>query len=480
MRRVGGSDHGTGPRPRGRIVATSAAVADVAFIGPVLSTHGGTESWHADLLPRLQRLGLTIAGYGASEGTGGDSAAARRLRAAGIAVAIGPDAPARLAAAARVVVSWGLAEPRAFVPAGCKLVVVSHGDAASKWTVSVMGRSAPQADRVVAVDRVAVEPVPASHRETTRVIRNGIDPARLAPSADRDTLRARLGWTGRTLLVCSRMSTEKRVEVAVRALKDLPADWRLVVAGDGVERLRYQAVAAFNGLADRCDWLGVRHDVADLYHAADALIAPGLSEGFGLSLAEAMLCGCPVVAPRVGFLVERPDLAELVAGDAPPEAWAAAVLRATARERVETARAAVATLTDPDAWAASWAALIRELLPTPALSMGPGSILHRWLDQADGLLGPARWLLRAVAPAFAASLSLRAGEGCGCVTRAAQMDAWGPDGCEANLDTIATWLVTSARERSLPCSTRLAKWVIRRAIVASRAGGASAVWSLAG
>ena len=59
-------------------------------------------------------------------------------------------------------------------------------------------------------------------------------------------------------------------------------------------------------LADRVNFVGqVYHSTTvDYYRKADLLINPSLSEAFGMTLVEAMASGTPVVATRVGGMVE--------------------------------------------------------------------------------------------------------------------------------------------------------------------------------
>jgi len=114
------------------------------------------------------------------------------------------------------------------------------------------------------------------------------------------------------IVLCSRLSREKRPDLAIEALRVLsrggfPA--RLVVAGAGPlsESLRRRAqglpVELVGHLADRLA-------VARLLGSADVVLAPGPVETFGLAALEALACGTPIVAARTSAV------AELVEGDA--------------------------------------------------------------------------------------------------------------------------------------------------------------------
>ena len=114
------------------------------------------------------------------------------------------------------------------------------------------------------------------------------------------------------LVLCSRLSREKRPDLAVEALRVMcrggfPA--RLVVAGTGPlaaplrRRARGLPVELVGHIADRSA-------VADLLGAADVVLAPGPVETFGLAALEALACGTPVVAASTSAV------AELVGGGA--------------------------------------------------------------------------------------------------------------------------------------------------------------------
>jgi N-acetyl-alpha-D-glucosaminyl L-malate synthase BshA len=78
----------------------------------------------------------------------------------------------------------------------------------------------------------------------------------------------------------------------------------LWLGGCGPELPAVEARLAAMGLAEDVRSLGWRDDAADLMAAADVLVLTSREESFSLTALEAMACGLPVVAPRVGGLPE--------------------------------------------------------------------------------------------------------------------------------------------------------------------------------
>ena len=160
------------------------------------------------------------------------------------------------------------------------------------------------ADRVVtitdALHRFTVDEVgiPAAKVET---IRYGLDdlPAPWGENPPDDVPDG-----ARVLLAVSRLTEQKGIDVAVRALDSLPDDAVLVVLGEGPERDALEALARELGVERRVFLLGRVPDVASWLRCATLLVHPARWEGFGLGVLEAMLAGLPVVASNVSSLPE--------------------------------------------------------------------------------------------------------------------------------------------------------------------------------
>lgn len=108
----------------------------------------------------------------------------------------------------------------------------------------------------------------------------------------------------RILLAVARLTDQKGIDVAIRALAALPDDTVLVVLGEGPERPALLRLARELGIAERVFLLGRVPDVAAWLGRATLLVHPARWEGFGLSVLEAMLAGLPVVASNVSSLPE--------------------------------------------------------------------------------------------------------------------------------------------------------------------------------
>lgn len=148
------------------------------------------------------------------------------------------------------------------------------------------------------------------------VILHGIDTTGFSPPADRALLRRRLGLPeDHTIIGCygrirAQKGTDAFVAAALALLPERPKATALVMGRateghDGFLAGLKERVAQA-GLSERIRFLAEVpvHEIADWYRALDLYVAPQRWEGFGLTPIEAMACGVPVVATRVGAFEE--------------------------------------------------------------------------------------------------------------------------------------------------------------------------------
>lgn len=96
-----------------------------------------------------------------------------------------------------------------------------------------------------------------------------------------------------------------RIFAKARAL--LGGRGRLKVVGEGPLESAMAQEAENLGVAGFVDFMGVRNDLVWLFNCADICIIPSRKEAFGLAALEAMACGTPVLASRIGGLPELID-----------------------------------------------------------------------------------------------------------------------------------------------------------------------------
>jgi glycosyltransferase involved in cell wall biosynthesis len=166
----------------------------------------------------------------------------------------------------------------------------------------------------VAASRIAgaticyvTEDLRASYRKAhaglpTKVIPNGVE----SMERSRFSRPAELRKEWFNLLVVGRLDTVKGHHIAVEAMakEGLSPDIHLHVVGLGPREQELRALAHSFGIADRVHMLGFRRNVYDYIAHCNVLLMPSLHEGLPYTLLEAMALGTPIIASRVGGLVE--------------------------------------------------------------------------------------------------------------------------------------------------------------------------------
>ena len=193
---------------------------------------------------------------------------------------------------------------------------VHHVDAfADDELAALQRRAIVAADQIFVVGRVWRDWLAQEYGIEACHVGNGVDMARFSPKVDATDaeLRERLNLPPRVPVFLSIGGVEERKNT-VRILQAFQLLWlqypqaRLVIAGgaslldDSGYQARFASVMAHCG---KCGAAVIRTGVLQqklmpaLYRVASALVFPSTSEGFGLTVLEAMASGVPVVTSRM-------------------------------------------------------------------------------------------------------------------------------------------------------------------------------------
>lgn len=259
--------------------------------------------------------------------------------------------------------------PRLLQDGPHQVVLYAHNDLLRTYSRREAGRMLDSAAAVVCVseDLAARTRARLPQRLADRVVvvGNGIDVDQFEPRTARPAGPVRVMFVGRVI-------REKGVDVLLDAAKRLSRDVEVVIVGSAgfdagapltayEEGLRRSARALrspvqFLPFVDRAA-------LPALLRTADVLVVPSRwAEPSGLTVAEGMASGLPVVASRVGGIPEvLGDAGLLVGPDAPDElASALQALVADPARRAELGRKARARAEERD-WSWSWDRLRRLL-----------------------------------------------------------------------------------------------------------------------
>ena len=266
----------------------------VGFVAVDFMRIGGTETFHTTLIPKLKN----VSGFAVQNMIFGDT------KPLSVPAYHGADAIRSLSAESDTIVSW-LVNPREYGFNG-KLIMVHHGSPMDEW----QSRTCLVGDEIVCVSEATANHIRTLTDKPVRYVPNAVDPARIIA-------RNQIDLPAKKLCVwLHRFSKDKRPELAIQIAECLPDDWHMVLAGGGM---------ALKG-SERVTVLPPVHP-GDLLSRASCFLSTSKFDGFGLSVAEAICAGVPVVSSPAGIATE-PGLATIVDHDASPQEWADAIVLA--------------------------------------------------------------------------------------------------------------------------------------------------------
>ncbi len=143
-------------------------------------------------------------------------------------------------------------------------------------------------------------------RRDIRVIYNFVDPSRSTPERDDCTKAAYAPHGEKILMHASNFRPVKRVGDVVRVFERVKARMpaKLILIGDGPEKLFIQQLVRELKLGDDVYFLGAQDYTEPLFFCADLFLLPSEQESFGLTALEAMACRVPVIGTATGGLPE--------------------------------------------------------------------------------------------------------------------------------------------------------------------------------
>ncbi|HEU4800331.1 MAG TPA: glycosyltransferase family 4 protein [Gemmatimonadales bacterium] len=288
----------------GAFLATLAAAlvrrgVDVSVIAPSDEGRGGDEDDGAVRVRRVRYAAARLETIAYRGGMADAIKTAGGLRAlGGLWRALRSAAETEIQAGAQLVHAHWWVPAGLAAPSRVPMVLTSHGTDAALLTRSAVARrlARPVYQRARVVTAVS--------REMAGWIQNGVGRYIAREHVHPMPVETqRYQWTtgGGGAVVVARLTSQKRVDLALRCigfLSTLGASLPLTVVGDGPERANLEALARELNIADRVRFIGAvpPSDIPGVLATADLMYFPAQGEGFGLSAAEALMSGVPVIA----------------------------------------------------------------------------------------------------------------------------------------------------------------------------------------
>lgn len=195
---------------------------------------------------------------------------------------------------------------------GAKLLLAIYGTEA--WTPFSRKRSInalAKVDHILSISQYSADRFFAwsnFSRQRLSIVPNAVRPEQFGMAPKRADLVEKFGLAGRDIvMLLGRMDTLERLkgfDELLEAFVDIRAarpSAKLLLAGDGTDRVRLEAKAASLQLGEDVVFTGFvpESEKADYYRLGDAYVMPSAQEGFGFVHLEAMACGVPAVASSI-------------------------------------------------------------------------------------------------------------------------------------------------------------------------------------
>ncbi|EIK46677.1 WbwZ [Cellvibrio sp. BR] len=137
-----------------------------------------------------------------------------------------------------------------------------------------------------------------SNKKKLSMIYNG------APDIDKSLIAHHRNISPKIVMI-ARFDWPKDHKSLIEALSELKKfDWILQLVGDGPQIEKIKDDVRRLGLTDRVEFLGRRENIAEILRDSDIFVLTSHSEGFPISIIEAMRASLPVIATDTGGISE--------------------------------------------------------------------------------------------------------------------------------------------------------------------------------
>ncbi|MGC2064094.1 MAG: glycosyltransferase [Thermodesulfovibrionales bacterium] len=194
---------------------------------------------------------------------------------------------------------------------GASVMVVRHLTRRISWATRTIINMADV--NVIAVSNSVKQALllSAIKEKLIKVVTNGVPIDEIAAfTTERDRTRKELGLQPDDLAIgfSGRLHPEKGLVFLVEAFGRISVQFpfaKLLIVGDGSDRMNIERHVAKLGITDRVLFTGRVVPVYKMYAAMDIFVMPSIcEEAFGFAAAEAMAMGKPVIASDSGGLAE--------------------------------------------------------------------------------------------------------------------------------------------------------------------------------
>jgi len=190
---------------------------------------------------------------------------------------------------------------------------VGYGIRLNKHHEALVKKVLNASDAIIVASRAVFNEVASFVKDLEKIhlVPNGVDTRRFNPKLNGDIIRNQLAIEDKQIIFTIRYHSPRYgisyLLLAVKLILNKRRDAVFVIGGDGPLLDYHKNLTRRLGISSHVFFTGrIPQEELPLYYAAsDVVVVPSLQEAWGLVATEAMACGKPVVASRVGGLPDQ-------------------------------------------------------------------------------------------------------------------------------------------------------------------------------